>query len=143
VLHLMAVVQLRSDTEGRGYYDRKIAAGKYSMEAMRCLKRRLSDVVYKTMRHDADRLAAGPGTHSGALLTPARSTQTPTSTLRRSHFPDPPYPTLPRPTAADQTVLRPVPDAVTPRLARSRVKRILLDHGKDQRMINKREQHPP
>jgi len=35
VLHIMAVVQLRTDTEGRRYYDRKVAAGKSSMEAMR------------------------------------------------------------------------------------------------------------
>lgn len=37
VLHIMAVVQLRNATEGRAYYDRKKAAGKTSMEAMRCL----------------------------------------------------------------------------------------------------------
>lgn len=36
VLHIMAVVQLRHDTEGRAYYRRKLAAGKTSMEAMRC-----------------------------------------------------------------------------------------------------------
>ena len=43
VLHIMAIVQLRNDTEGRAYYRRKLAAGKTSMEAIRCLKRRLSD----------------------------------------------------------------------------------------------------
>jgi transposase len=36
-LHIMAVVQLRNPTEGRAYYDRKVAAGKTPMEAMRCL----------------------------------------------------------------------------------------------------------
>jgi transposase len=66
VLHIMAVVQLRTDTEGRRYYDRKVAAGKTNMEAMRCLKRRLSDIVYKQMRDDAQRAATGPGGHSGA-----------------------------------------------------------------------------
>jgi len=40
----MAVVRLRNDTEGRGYYRRKLAAGKTPMEAMRALRRRLSDV---------------------------------------------------------------------------------------------------
>jgi transposase len=40
-LHMMAVVQLRNATEGRAYYDRKVAAGKTPMEAMRSLKRRL------------------------------------------------------------------------------------------------------
>ncbi|MET7403941.1 IS110 family transposase, partial [Dactylosporangium sp. NPDC005572] len=52
-LHIMAIVQLRNDTEGRAYYRRKLAAGKTSMEAMRCLKRRLSNVVYQRMIRDA------------------------------------------------------------------------------------------
>jgi transposase len=42
-LHMMATVQLRNTTDGRAYYDRKKNSGKSSMEAMRCLKRRLSD----------------------------------------------------------------------------------------------------
>jgi transposase len=41
----MAVVQLRNPTEGRAYCDAKKAATT-SMEAMRALKRRLSNVVY-------------------------------------------------------------------------------------------------
>ncbi|WP_432571130.1 transposase [Kineococcus sp. SYSU DK005] len=53
VLHIMAIVQMRHDTEGRAYYRRKLAAGKSSMEAIRCLKRRLSDVVYRQMVADA------------------------------------------------------------------------------------------
>jgi transposase len=52
VLHTMARVQLRSTTEGRAYYDRKKAAGKAPMEAMRCVKRRLSDIVFQTMLND-------------------------------------------------------------------------------------------
>jgi len=70
VLHIMAVVQLRSPTEGRAYYDRKKAAGKAPMEAMRCLKRRLSDVVYRQFLADAIRSTkAGPGGHSGATTS--------------------------------------------------------------------------
>jgi len=49
----MATVQLRNPTEGRAYYDRRKADGKSSMEAMRCLKRRLSDIVYRTMLNDS------------------------------------------------------------------------------------------
>jgi methionine synthase I (cobalamin-dependent) len=41
----MATVQLRNATEGRAYFDRKTASGKTSMEAMRSLKHRLSDIV--------------------------------------------------------------------------------------------------
>jgi transposase len=66
VLHIMAVVQLRHDTEGRAYYRRKLAAGKTSMEAMRCLKRRLSDQVYKQMIKDATAAGTGPGGQRGA-----------------------------------------------------------------------------
>ncbi|GAA0315453.1 IS110 family transposase [Kineococcus aurantiacus] len=54
VLHTMAIVQLRHDTEGRRYFDGKKAAGKSSMEALRALKRRLSDVVYRQMVADQD-----------------------------------------------------------------------------------------
>ncbi|HEX5535491.1 MAG TPA: IS110 family transposase [Actinomycetales bacterium] len=69
VLHLMAVVQLRNPTKGRAYYDRKIAAGKSPNEAMRCLKRRLSDIVYRTMLNDlVASKATGPGGHRGASL---------------------------------------------------------------------------
>ncbi|WP_223164293.1 IS110 family transposase [Nocardioides mesophilus] len=66
VLHIMATVQLRTPTEGRAYFDRKKASGKTSMEAMRCLKRRLSDLVYRRMVDDAiARAATGPGGQRG------------------------------------------------------------------------------
>ena len=70
-LHMMAVVQLRNPTEGRAYFDRKVAAGKTPNEAMRCLKRRLSDIVYRTMLDDlvasrATSAGTGPGGHRGA-----------------------------------------------------------------------------
>ena len=52
-LHIMAVVQLRNPGLGRDYYDAKKADGKSSNEAMRCLKRRLSDIVYRHMLDDA------------------------------------------------------------------------------------------
>jgi hypothetical protein len=71
VLHVAAIVQLRHDTEGRVYYRRKIADGKTHMEAMRCLKRRLSDVIYRRLVADAAAAAftndeASPGGHCGA-----------------------------------------------------------------------------
>jgi hypothetical protein len=66
VLHIMATVQLRNPIEGRTYFDRKKAAGKTSMEAMRCLKRRLSDIVYRHMLDDAiTHAVTGPGGHRG------------------------------------------------------------------------------
>ena len=66
VLHTMAVVQLRNPTtQGRAYYDRKKATGKSSNEAMRCLKRRLSDAVYRVMIDD---LTATTRTDPGGQL---------------------------------------------------------------------------
>jgi transposase len=70
VLHTMARVQLRNATEGREYYDRKKADGKAPMEAMRCVKRRLSDIVFQTMLNDAVRTdnatsRTGPGGQQG------------------------------------------------------------------------------
>ena len=44
-LHIMAVAQLRHNTPGRAYLRRRLSEGKTPMEAMRALKRRLSDVV--------------------------------------------------------------------------------------------------
>ena len=63
-LHIMATVQLRNPTDGRAYYDRKKAAGKTSNEAMRALKRRLSDIIYRRMIDDAiTTTVTGPGGH--------------------------------------------------------------------------------
>ncbi|MEV6876639.1 hypothetical protein [Amycolatopsis sp. NPDC051128] len=68
----MGIVQLRNPTDGRVYFDSKKVAGKTSMEAMRALERRLSNVVYARMLADQKRReAAGPGGHSGTTLNPA------------------------------------------------------------------------
>jgi transposase len=66
VLHIMATVQLRNPTQGRAYYDRRKADGKTSMEAMRCVKRRLSDIVFRRMLDDAvTHMVTGPGGQRG------------------------------------------------------------------------------
>lgn len=76
-LHVMALTQIRQDTPGRAYYLRKRSQGKSHKEAMRCLKRRLSDVVYRQLRHDVNRLEAGPGGHSGAALSSSAASSNP------------------------------------------------------------------
>ena len=48
----MTLSQIRYDSPGRSYYQRKRATGKSHKEAMRYLKRRLADVVYRTMIND-------------------------------------------------------------------------------------------
>ena len=55
-IQIIAISQLRHDTLGRQFYDRKIAEGKRSKEALRALKRRLSDVVYRHLAADARQL---------------------------------------------------------------------------------------
>lgn len=58
-LHMIAVCQASHDTEGRTYYRRKLAEGKSGKEALRCLKRRISDAVFKQLCADLeDRIAA-------------------------------------------------------------------------------------
>ena len=59
-LHMMAITQVRSHPDGRAYYQRKRAAGKSHHEAVRCLKRRLVTVIYRTMATDAAS-EGGPG----------------------------------------------------------------------------------
>jgi len=52
-MHVVAITQLRHDTPGRVYYLRKIAEGKNKKEAIRALKRRVSDAVYRQLVIDA------------------------------------------------------------------------------------------
>lgn len=59
-LYTIAITQIRNDGEAKAYYQRKRSEGKTGREALRCLKRRLSDIVYKTML--ADWRAANHGT---------------------------------------------------------------------------------
>jgi transposase len=69
-IHMAAVTQIRHHhSEGRAYYDRKRAEGRSGKEAIRSLKRRISDAIYARLRHDALRAAesttTGPGGHPG------------------------------------------------------------------------------
>jgi transposase len=54
-LHMAAVTQVRNDTPGRAYYLRKQAAGHSRKEAMRALKRRISDAIYRQLLADSHR----------------------------------------------------------------------------------------
>ena len=115
VLYMAGIVQLRNDTPGRAYYRRKLAGGKTSMEAMRCLRRRLSDAVYRQLVADAQAQAqnrrAREGT-PGRLCHPARPAFPRAPALRTSHFPDPHTRRYPRHRKAQD---HRVPAAATPR----------------------------
>jgi transposase len=73
MIHIAAATQIRLDTPGRAYYRRKHSTGKTRAEAMRCLKRRISDAIYRQLLADAHPAEAadrtGPGGHCGASLT--------------------------------------------------------------------------
>lgn len=56
-LHMAAVSQIRYPCPGRTYYDRKLAEGKSKKEALRALKRRISDAVYRQLIADHQRAA--------------------------------------------------------------------------------------
>jgi transposase len=56
-LHCAAITQIRHrHSPGRSYYDRKLAEGHTPREAIRALKRRLSDVVWRHLIDDARRV---------------------------------------------------------------------------------------
>ena len=103
-LHIAALTQVRMrDSLGRAYYDRKIAEGKTRNEAMRCLKRRLADHVWRIMIADERRTgrAAGPGGQPGATLTSSATGSTPTTSSSDKSLPRPagPHPTTSDPAA--------------------------------------------
>ena len=90
VLHIMAIVQIRHDTDGRAYYRRKLAAGKTPMEALRCLKRRLSDVLYRQLVADAAKTKkADPGGHAGATLKSSAVDSNPSIDASEKSLPGP------------------------------------------------------
>jgi hypothetical protein len=96
VLHVAAIVQLRNDTEGRAYYRRKHAAGKTPLEALRSLKRRLSDVVHRQLMADADTAEqTGPGGHRGATQESSAVDLPPHIDTSDQPLPGPAQPTLP------------------------------------------------
>ena len=85
-LHIVAVTQIRHDCAGRRYYERKLAEGKTQKEALRALKRRISDAIYRQLVADAER-QAGPGGQVGT--TPMSSVTGPTPTAGSSVRPQP------------------------------------------------------
>lgn len=108
VIHIAAVSQLRVEGPGRAYYRRKLAAGKTPMEAMRCLKRRISDAIYRQLVNDAKTAAAadlnaGPGGHSGASLQSSAAGFNPHTGTSDQPQPGPAPTTLPAAGSARKT----------------------------------------
>jgi transposase len=56
-LHMVDICQLRQPhSDGRAYFDRRVSAGKTKMEALRSLKRQISNAVYRQLVADAARV---------------------------------------------------------------------------------------
>jgi transposase len=69
-IHMAAISQIRhKHSQGRAYYGKKLAEGKTHKEALRSLKRRISDAIYAALVADARQAAAagtnGPGGQPG------------------------------------------------------------------------------
>ena len=95
MIHIAAISQIRLDTEGRVYYQRKRADGKNALEAIRCLKRRISDVIYRQLIADAQgAVGAGPGGHCGATLQSSAADLPPHIDTSDQPLPGPAKPTL-------------------------------------------------
>jgi len=65
-IHMAAVTQTDcKNSDGRAYYQRKLAEGKTPAEARRALKRKISNTIYARLLADARKQAAGPGGQPG------------------------------------------------------------------------------
>ena len=119
-IHMAAVTQIRHrHSDGRAYYDKKLAEGKTRKEALRSLKRQVSNAIFACLQADARRAAArarGPGRATGERLCRQRGRIAPQApALRTSHsrVPPPGYdrgqPPGARPCPAGQNCPRPGP----------------------------------
>ena len=91
-LHMAAVTQVRHrHSQGRAYYDKKVAEGKTGKEALRALKRRISDALFAAMADDAtgaekELSAGGPGGQTGnGSVASAAGSRPAKPALRPSH----------------------------------------------------------
>jgi transposase len=68
-IHMAAITQVRQrHSQGRAYYEKKLAEGKTGKEALRSLKRQVSNAIFACLQADARRAAArakGPGGQQG------------------------------------------------------------------------------
>jgi transposase len=96
-MHIIAVTQIaHRHSPGRGFYDRKLAEGKTRKEALRALKRRISDVVFAQLRAETTR--RGPGGQAGATDMSSAADLTPQQpALRKNHSRTTPNATTPPP----------------------------------------------
>ncbi len=122
VIHMAAVSQIRHrGSEGRAYYDKKIADGMTGKCALRSLKRKISDALYERMLQDARRRVTGigkdPGGQSGNdAASSAAGSHPDRPALRTSHSRATPNP---RTATGEQAMLTSPPAPARRRTRRS------------------------
>ena len=98
MIHIVAIRQIRLATEGLAYYRPKRAEGKKPLEAIRCLKRRISDAIYRQLLTDAHQATdTGPEGHCGVTQESSAADLPPHIDTSDQPLPGPANPTL-RPT---------------------------------------------
>jgi transposase len=107
-IHMAAITQIRhAHSDGRAYYDRKLAEGKTHKEALRCLKRRISDALYARLCADARQAAetpvAGPGGQPGNDSGSSAAGSHPVNRLFGQATPEPSLTLRPATTPAKRT----------------------------------------
>ena len=70
-LHKIAIVQGRCDPRARAYLERKQAAGKSRLEALRALKRHLARVVFRLLRGEPGERPRSIKVRGGNVRAPA------------------------------------------------------------------------
>ncbi len=101
-IHMAAVTQIaHKNSDGRAYYQRKLAEGKTPAEARRALKRKISNTIYARLLADARAQAAGPGGQPGNDTESSAAGSHPARRLFGQATPEPgPKPTASRKRAA-------------------------------------------
>ena len=85
-IHMAATTQIQHrGSEGRAYYDRKIAEGMTGKCALRSLKRKISDALYDRMLDDARRREDPGGQSGNDAVSSAAGSHPGTPALRTSH----------------------------------------------------------
>jgi transposase len=113
-IHMAAITQIRhKHSDGRAYYDKKIAEGKTHKEALRSLKRRISDAVYARLQADARQAEAttdnGPGGQPGNDSDSSAAGSHPEHLLFGQATPGPDIKIRPRVTAGTPPPPKPAP----------------------------------
>ena len=75
-LYTIAITQIRADTEGRAYYQRNEPKARPAAKPSAASKRRLSDLIYRTLRNDLAGMVELPAPPRGRLKLAASSTLT-------------------------------------------------------------------